>query len=125
MNRSSLNAIASATPIGEQITQERDRAADLEAQLAAAGAAFVAAVDALVPLAGELARLDHELLAVNTRLGRRRRGPSADVAAVDVLCGRLTALRPSIPFASSAAADAAADLLCRRERLTTEAMRNV
>lgn len=99
---------------------DRVRAAELAGELAAAGARFVARAKDLAPDAGELARLDAELRAVEGRLGRRRRGPSPAQLAADVVLGHLAALRPNVPFVTSAAGEAAAELLCRDRQLTME-----
>jgi hypothetical protein len=100
---------------------DRLRAADLAAELAAAGTRFAAAAAAaLTPIAEELARLDAALRAVEGRTGCRRRGPSPAQLAADVVCGHLGALRPHIAFVTTAAADAAAVLLAPNTIADTE-----
>lgn len=98
-------------------TKNHERALQLTADLADCGERFVGAIDDLVPVVDELARLAAELRAVDGRLGLRRHGPDALMLASSVLLGRLSALRPHLPRESSAAADTAAELLCRDRQL--------
>jgi hypothetical protein len=87
--------------------------AALAADLAAAGARFVAAVAALTPLAEELAHVDAELRAAEGRAGQRRPGRGACELAAEIVLGGLAALRPHLPFVTTASADAASVLLCQ------------
>jgi hypothetical protein len=105
-----IEATYTGSPIAES---DRLRAAELDADLSVAGERFVAAVAALAPIAEKIARLDAQLRAVAGRTGCRRRGPSPAQLAADVVCGNLGALRPHIAFVTTAAADAAAVLLCQ------------
>ncbi len=106
-------------------SEDRQRASDLAVEISEVADRFIAGVASLKPIAADLARLDAELRAVEGRIGRRRRGPSPAQLAADVLCGHLAALRPNVPFVTTAAAEAAATLLRQRpyEQPTLEVMR--
>ena len=96
---------------------DRQRAARIGAELAEVGSEFVAEVDKLVPIANRLNDLVATQRAIDGRLGRHRYGPSAIELAASVVLGRLSALRSALPYESSAAADAAAGLLCHDRQL--------
>ena len=114
MNPTPSLAVTDAASAEERAASDRRRAAELEVGLASIGALFVARVSELALIASELALADLEFGVVNDRLRRRRRGPSARELASEVVLGRLAALRPDLPWASSEAADLAAQLLCTR-----------
>ncbi len=97
--------------------RDLERALELTADLADCGERLVGAIDDIVPIVDELARHAAGLRAVEGRLGLRRYGPDALELASAVVKGRLTALRPFLPYESSAAAGAAAELLCHDRRL--------
>lgn len=96
---------------------DRERVLQLTADVADVGGEFVAEVDKLVPIVHRLADLVAAQRALDGRLGRHHYGPNALELAASVVLGRLAVLRPALPFESSAAADAAAALLCRDRQL--------
>ena len=104
------------TPSDCPLLAEVDRlsCARLANDLADAGERFVAAVAALKPLAEDINRVDAILRAAEGRAGHHRRGPSCAQLAADIVCGYLAALRPNLPFVTTASAEAAAVLLCQR-----------
>ena len=88
------------------------RAAALDLQLAAAGAAFAAAVRELEPLAAALADLEgrHRAAAHAAGVTHTRRTAARELAA-EVLHGTLGPLRPFVPHVTGAAAERAAEAL--------------
>ncbi len=92
-------------------TEATQRAADLAEQLADVGARFVVAADELAAIAAELAALEGQHRAATNQAGAPCRRPPARELAVEVLHGRLAALRPYLPHVTTAAADRAAEQL--------------
>ena len=102
----------------ERRASDRERVLQLTAAQAECGTRLVAAIDEMVPIADELARLVAERRAIDNRLRLHRHGPDVLELAAVVIRGRLSALRSHLePFESSAAADTAAALLCRDRQL--------
>ena len=94
---------------------DRNCLQELDDDLAAAGTRFVAAVEDLAVLANDIARLAAQRSALEGRLGIfRRPGPSELELASRVVLGHLGALRPNLPFETTAGALAAGAMLCRK-----------
>ena len=95
---------------------DRERVEELRDALRQTAAAFCGTVADLEPLADRLVHLDACLLAVERRAGVAYRGPGVRALAVDVVCGRLRALRPDLPYVSRIAAERGAEYLQSRGR---------
>jgi len=95
---------------------DREDLEQLRADLRHTAAAFCDAVADLEPLADRLVDLDAHLRAAEGRAGIAHSGPGVRALAVEVLCGRLRALRPDLPYASFEAAERSAEHLQARGR---------
>jgi len=93
---------------------DREDLDQLRADLRQTAAAFCDAVTDLEPLADRLVDIEAHLRAAEGRAGHAYRGPALRTLAVDVLCGRLRALRPDLGFVTAAAAERSEE--CLRER---------
>lgn len=94
---------------------DRERSAHVAAEMLDLGRTIVDQVDVLGRRVSRFADLAAERRAIDGRLGRHRHGPDPRELAAAVVCGRLAALRPWMPFEASLSADLAAELL-RRDR---------
>ena len=99
------------------MTDPEQRLADLDEELAAAGAVFVAAIADLEPMVARLADLEGRHRAAGNAAGIHHHRRSARELAVEVLEGRLDALRPYLPFGTRESADLAAEQLCAQQAL--------
>jgi hypothetical protein len=90
---------------------DTERAVELAGELSAAAQRFAAIVDDLAAVAADLVRLEGERWAALTRAGIDCRRPPMREVCIDLLHGRLEAMRPFLPFVSAEATERAGQAL--------------